>query len=84
MNFLERILNARHRVPVANRTSMKYAVARQNYGRKLSAERQRRLVEQIAHRLVWEHGRKPVKPRVRYKLRTVRTQYCGYLFVEWK
>lgn len=58
---------------------MKHQEARYTYGRPISRKQQEDLKSRIRKRL----GTK-VKPRVRYKLTTVRTQYCGYVFTEWK
>lgn len=71
-----------------NRVEMNYKAACLNYGMKLPKVKQAMLKKAIRKRLRPKY--KPIvryprpKPRVRYKLTTVRTQYCGYLYVEWR
>lgn len=59
-----------------NWVQRRYAYGVKHYGEILPGK-QCRLKRKIRERL-------GIKPRVRYKLTTVRTQYQGYLFIEWK
>lgn len=55
----------------------KYMDAVRHYG-KVDHIAQKRLKKKLVKSL-----RRRVKPRIRYKLRTRTTQYCGYVFTEW-